>query len=1081
MSSVGEDSSVRWRRIREVVADCIPRRIAGEPLPDEAVIDAHSDLMPQLADELRKLSLIEDAGRRARRGDSRHDVAPGDPGANPPDPLQTGAIPGYEFIDEIRRGGQGRVFRATQTSTGREVAIKVMRGGPFAGASDRARFQREVQVLAALSHPHIVTIHDSGISDDSSYFVMDYVAGRSLDEHMTNLREASRSERGPGRAAVGRRTEPSRRCLEAALDLFAGICEAVNSAHVAGIIHRDLKPSNVRIDENGEPHILDFGLAKVLDAPAADGDAMTETGQFLGSLPWAAPEQAAGEPAKIDTRTDVYALGVIVYRMLTGRFPYDVTGNMRDVLDNILGAEPVRPSTIGGGNGRPAIRIDDEIETIVLKCLAKQRERRYQTAGELARDIRHYLAGEPIEAKRDSTAYVLRKQLRRHRLPVAVAASFMFVIVAAAIALAVQSARIKQEAQSARAIEAFLTDMLASVDPSQLRTYSGFAGDAAALPMAARPFRKDVSVAEMIGLAGQRIPDRFAGQPDLQAIAHETIGMTFLSLWHYSQAEPHLRKALQLRKDTLPSEHEDTLRSAMLLGFAIWEARNGRSDEAEPLVRSAYLGMKRRFEADDVRTLTCARILADVLSAQRRFAESDRLFAATAEVQASLLGAEHRDTLWTRNRWSCSRMWQGRCRSASAMVRDVYDKSLAAYGPDDRITIAAELMVANYEGMEGKVNRALKRFRSGYDRCKRVLGEDHPYTWLSMRWIGQWAVGATTREEQLAGAAAGLERTVGPEHKETLLTRMHLGRLYRRQGRLDEAIELFEQCVEVCVRTRGEEHPLTRAFLRPLARSLRLAGRHDEARLLADRAVASARRWASRSDVAPVDLHACAWLMLTCGPSESRDVEAALPLAQRAVSGIGDNWNETRWGKPAYVLDGLALAYRMNGEPDLAVKTMGTALSDLPSESHWRTVYEIKLAVYLEEDGDQRSSDTVIADLVERTPAKRGPRKLARVRRMADLAVALFSHGEFAAFGRACTQLNAMRTGPGPRKPEAFDWLVDLGRLLSTEADPVKAEKTVRAGLGVLREVLPGDERRIAEMQSILDALSEHAVDVSDG
>lgn len=317
----------------------------------------------------------------------------------PPD-----TIPGYEIVKEIHRGGQGVVYQAIQKATKRKVAIKVMREGPFAGPRDRARFEREVEILAQLNHPNIVSIIDSGqaggpageAAGGAFFFAMDYISGHPLDQWMS-LKQRS---------------------LEETLKLFARICDAVNSAHLKGVIHRDLKPGNIRVDGSDEPHILDFGLAKVATGEVSDGDGaggvgpmrmMTMTGQFVGSLPWASPEQAEGHPDKVDVRTDVYSLGVILFQMLTGgKFPYEVIGAMRDVLDNILRAAPQRPSTIRR-------QINDEVETIVLKSLAKERERRYQNAGELARDVRNYLGGFPIEAKRDSAVYQLRVIARRNK------------------------------------------------------------------------------------------------------------------------------------------------------------------------------------------------------------------------------------------------------------------------------------------------------------------------------------------------------------------------------------------------------------------------------------------------------------------------------------------------------------------------------------------------------------------------------------------------------------------------------------------------------------------------------------------
>ncbi|GJQ28202.1 MAG: hypothetical protein HBSAPP03_00860 [Phycisphaerae bacterium] len=314
-------------------------------------------------------------------------------------------FPGYIIIREIHRGGQGVVYQAIHKSTKRKAAIKVMKDGPFAGHKEKARFDREVEVLAQLNHPNIVTVHDSGVLPPDKggmhFFVMDYISGKTLDRYLEDAKPDTKE----------------------ILALFAKICEAVNSAHLNGVIHRDLKPTNIRVDANGEPHILDFGLAKVAGSSVLGGDSpelMTVTGQFIGSPAWASPEQAVGDISKIDVRTDVYSLGVMLYKALTNHFPYAVVGMLREVLENIEKAIPARPSTVGG-------KINDEVETIILKALSKERERRYQNAGELGRDIRNYLTGAPIEAKRDSVLYLVRKAVAQRRVLaaaiVAVAAS----------------------------------------------------------------------------------------------------------------------------------------------------------------------------------------------------------------------------------------------------------------------------------------------------------------------------------------------------------------------------------------------------------------------------------------------------------------------------------------------------------------------------------------------------------------------------------------------------------------------------------------------------------------------------------
>lgn len=303
-------------------------------------------------------------------------------------------IDGYQVVREISRGGQGAVFEAIRLSTGRTVAIKILAGGALTTPRELARFDQEAKILAALDHPGIVQIIDRGqTADGSQYLVMDYVVGHPLSER---LREGAMRSADP--------SEP--------LSLFLKIADAVNAAHVRGIVHRDLKPANIIIDPNGNPHILDFGLARTAlmrytDEP--NPEPVTMTGQFLGSLPWSSPEQADGRSDRVDMRSDVYSLGVILYQLLTGAFPYTVEGSMRDVLNNILSVEPPPPSKVlearvaREAHRRMRLRVGENklnptVDAIVLRALAKRPEDRYQTAGELARDVASYLSGRPTIA-----------------------------------------------------------------------------------------------------------------------------------------------------------------------------------------------------------------------------------------------------------------------------------------------------------------------------------------------------------------------------------------------------------------------------------------------------------------------------------------------------------------------------------------------------------------------------------------------------------------------------------------------------------------------------------------------------------
>ncbi len=341
-----------------------------------------------------------------------------------------GSLPGYDLLHDIGRGAQGVVYEAFHHATKRRVAAKIMHESSSAGVRHKARFQQEIEVLAQLRHPNIVTVYDGGVTPSGRFFlVMELIDGEPIDDYVA-VRDPS---------------------VPDILGLFLKVCDAVNAAHLRGVVHRDLKPSNIRVDATGEPHVIDFGLVKILetDAKTSDSRAVSVTGDFLGSLPWASPEQAAGARDRIDIRTDVYALGVILFHALTGRFPYDVVGAMRIVMDNILRAEPPRPSALSRG-------LDDDIDTIVLKCLSKDRERRYQSAGELARDIERCLNHEPIEAKRDSTWYVVSCLVRRHRAGSIATASALVLLVGFAVTVTVllgqaRAARSDAQAHAARA------------------------------------------------------------------------------------------------------------------------------------------------------------------------------------------------------------------------------------------------------------------------------------------------------------------------------------------------------------------------------------------------------------------------------------------------------------------------------------------------------------------------------------------------------------------------------------------------------------------------------------------------------
>lgn len=394
------DISPEEERLGELINEFFDRRERGEALTEEQFLAQHPDDAEQLRQHLVGLQLLEGIGSSSHDAQLRGDDTEVAQGSSARKPLlatdgSTPTIPGYSISKQLGRGGMGVVYKAIQLSTKREVALKLLLEGPLATEQSRKRFEREVSLAAQLRHPNIIPIYDSGKHDGRMYYAMEYVRGLPLLDH---LRDRALDLRGK-------------------LALFVKICGAVKHAHLRGVVHRDLKPTNVLVRADGEPQILDFGLAKA----GAFSDMTTSlTAQIVGTPAYMSPEQAAGDPAAIDSRTDIYSLGVVLYEMLTGAMPYETKVPMGRLLENIARAEPRPPRQFDP-------RIDAELTAILMKALEKNADERYQSVDALSDDVTRYLNDEPISVRPPSAVYLLRKVARRHRGLISIAAACLLV------------------------------------------------------------------------------------------------------------------------------------------------------------------------------------------------------------------------------------------------------------------------------------------------------------------------------------------------------------------------------------------------------------------------------------------------------------------------------------------------------------------------------------------------------------------------------------------------------------------------------------------------------------------------------
>jgi tRNA A-37 threonylcarbamoyl transferase component Bud32 len=943
-----------------------------------------------------------------------------------------GRVGPFRVERELGRGGMGRVLlgrREEADGQGPALAIKLLSvAAPSPTA--RNRFARERATLARLRHPNIARLYDAGVTDAGApYLVMEYVEGRALDVYC--------DERALD--------------LTARLALFRQVCLAVEYAHSQFIVHRDLKPANVLVDAFGQVKLLDFGIAKSLDALDEDG-ALTQTVHRALTPAHAAPEQFRGEP--VTTATDVYQLGLLLYRLLTGKLAHGAATSTPDELRSaVLETDPERPSRVAADPvlGR---RLQGDLDAVVLKALRKEPAERYATVEALRRDLDNVLAHRPVSARRDTPAYVFRKYVRRHHVAVSAVAAVTLSLTVGLTVVSRQSQLIAAERDRAQAAEArasainafLVNDLLTAATPER-------AGGV--IP----------TVDAVLDMAARSVNQAFEGQPALAAEVQLTLARSYASLGKLPQARRHASEAAAI--------------------------------------------LDRSPGPDQLAALRAKALVTEMDVADGRFADARAELEGLISVQTAVAGPEHVDTLWTRALLARALRGLGEPSAAEQEIRQVMTLAAAAHPGDRRLGIElrsvlidiirtspwameAEAVVdeavalarqqygdahprtINLIGLRAAVLTQALKYREAIgaqqehvDLSEEVYGPDHPLT-------GRAHMGLAVAITRLHGNASAeahapitrsyeiLRRTLGDDHPETLQALRNLGIWNRYSGNLDEAERIARLVYDARRRTLGGHHRSTLEAARSVATVLDAARRADAASDVGRDIVRAFAEATARPDADPVLLDDFAVYLLDGQPSDVRDPARALTVAERAVAATG---------RRDYLrLRTLAQAYRANGSIDAAIATLREALALPDAILSW--TQERLLVELMHEHSAPAELEAWLLERLEQYPKYGRSDDVAVARTLRHLGDHYLRAGRIAdAERRLAEALAQIRKTADDGHFEVAEAKVALGDAMARREMSAEAERLLEEGMeAMLADYRAGPRARAAAHDRVVAA-----------
>ena len=744
------------------------------------------------------------------------------PDSSPPE--TAGPIGPYKLLELLGEGGMGEVWLAEQSEpVHRRVALKIIKLG-MDTKQFLARLEAERQALAVMDHPNIAQFFDGGATETGRpYFVMELVQGIPITDYC----------------------DTNRLTTDERISLFVEVCNAVQHAHHKGVVHRDLKPTNVLVavkDDHPTVKIIDFGIAKAMGHELTDRTLVTRVGQIVGTPEYMSPEQAEMSGLDVDTRTDIYSLGVMLYELLVGALPYDLGAKADQAIRHaIRDTEIPRPSTrlttledtkeIIARYRKTTVEalqkeLRSDLDWIILKAMEKDRTRRYETANGLALELERHLRNEPILARAPTPGYRIGKFVRRHRMGVgagvAIAAALIFGLTAATLGMvrARRAERLaEEEAEAAQQVSDFLVDLF------QVNTPSEALGDT-------------ITAREILNRGAERIETELADQPALQGRLMEVIGSVFTSLGLHDEAESLLLESLEVRRGALDPGHSDVAASVHALA---WLYQNqGRLDEALPLAQEAVEILEGAGGPESKELAASLQVLGMIQRDKGNFGPARENLERSLDIREALFGPDHIEvstslyhlgwlTLREGDNANAKAYYDRACAIVEREV-DPFDWTLG-WCLNDLGVVSTNL--GEYDAARGYYERTLAIF-------ERVLSPDHPSLGGILNNLGglHWRTGDYESARPYYDRALDIkEKVFGANHLETSISLMNLALLLQNTGDYAGAYSRYRRALAIRDSVRGPDSPDAAEVLGNLGYLLRYVGEFDEAMSVLQRAL----------------------------------------------------------------------------------------------------------------------------------------------------------------------------------------------------------------------------------------------------